>query len=51
MKKYKVYFSGFAYVEADSHDEAIEQWRNGEAVYEEFEDEGSDEVDEFVVGV
>lgn len=50
MAKYKVYFSGFAYVEADSQEEAEDIYAD-EAIYEEVEVTDTEEVDEFVVEV
>ena len=45
--KYKVIFSGFAYVEADNEDEAAENFNVDEA-YREEEIECIEEVDEFI---
>ena len=48
--KYKVSYSGWAYVEADSADEAEEKaMYENDAIYEEKECISVDEVDEFVV--
>lgn len=44
--KYKVNFSGFAYVEADSEDEAAENYDYDE-VYRKEKIENIEEVDEF----
>lgn len=49
MAKYKVYFSGFAYVEADSAEEAEEVYRDGLADYEEWQADRTEEIGEFVV--
>ena len=50
--KYKVSFSGFAYVEADSPEEAEEKaMYEDDAVYEEKECESTEEVDEFAVSL
>ena len=50
--KYKVSFSGFAYVEADSPEEAEEKaMYEYDAVYEEKKCESVGEVDEFVVSL
>lgn len=51
MKKYKVSFSGFAYVEADSPEEAEELFHEeGTAVvYSEYQADSVEEVDDFVV--
>ena len=47
--KYKVIFRKWAYVEADSEDEAIERAIDGNTVYEEEEPTEASEVDEFFV--
>lgn len=47
--KYKVIFNKWAYVEANSEDEAIERAVNGDTVYEEEEPTEASEVDEFFV--
>lgn len=51
MKKYKVSFSGFAYVEADSPEEAEELFHEEETavVYSEYQADSVEEVDDFVV--
>jgi len=49
--RYKVSFSGFAYVEADSKEEAEEKALDGETVYEETEIVQTEEVDEFTVRI
>lgn len=50
--KYKVSFSGFTYVEADSPEEAEEKaMYEDDAVYEEKKCESVEEVDEFVVSL
>ena len=48
MAKYKVYYSGYAYVEADSAEEAAESYEY-DSIYEEFNVDGVEEVDEFGV--
>ena len=48
--KYKVNFSGFAYVEADNEDEAAENYNDFE-VYREEEIESIEEVDEFAISM
>ena len=48
--RYKVNFSGFAYVEADSVEEAIENFNVDEA-YREEEIEYIEEVDEFAISM
>lgn len=50
MAKYKVYYSGFAYVEADSVEEAREIY-SYDSVYEECNVDGVEEVDEFFVNI
>lgn len=47
--KYKVAFDGFAYVEAETPEEAKELFRNDEVVYMETEISGVDLLDEFFV--
>lgn len=50
--KYKVSFSGFAYIEADSPEEAEEKaMYEDNAIYEEKECESIEEVDEFAVSL
>lgn len=49
--KYRVSFSGFAYVEADSAEEAEELYFDGGEIYEEYEVTEIEEVDEFAVEV
>ena len=49
MAKYKVYFSGFAYVEADSAEEAEDIYHDGDTDYEEHQVDEVEEVDEFAV--
>lgn len=47
--KYKVNFSGFAYVEAESEQEAKELFQNDEVEYMETEIDSTEEVDEFII--
>ena len=48
--KYRVSFSGWAYVEADSAEEAEEKVMNeDDSIYEEKECTSVDEIDEFTV--
>lgn len=47
--KYKVIFNKWAYVEADSEDEALDKAADGDTVYEEEEPNEVSEVDEFFV--
>ncbi len=49
MGKYKVEYSGFAYVDADSEDEANDKYEMGDTVYEESGIDSTEEVDEFTV--
>ena len=49
--KYKVSYSGFAYVEADSEDEAQMAYEDGDSIYEEEWIEEIEEVDEFIVSI
>lgn len=50
--KYKVSFSGFAYIEADSPEEAEEKaMYEDDAIYEEKKCESIEEVDEFSVSL
>lgn len=50
MAKYKIYFSGFAFIEADSEEEAEEIfWDDPSGDYQECEVDSVEEVDEFVV--
>lgn len=50
MPKYKVSYSGFAYVEADSSEEAKESYRDDECfAYEEKHIDSVEEVDDFII--
>ena len=49
MAKYKVCFSGFAYVEADDEQEAKEKLEDREEAYMEYAMDSVEEVDEFIV--
>ena len=49
MAKYKVCYSGFAFVEADSEEEAKELYHEGLTAYDEWQVDKVEEVDEFVV--
>ena len=51
MAKFKVCYSGFAYVEAESWDEAEEKYHNCEATYEEMSVNAIELVEEFDVEV
>lgn len=48
MARYKVCFSGFAYVEADSKEEAMDEYE-WSAIYEEKSVDSVEEVEEFEV--
>ena len=48
MAKFKVYYSGFSYVEADSPEEAASCYEY-DAIYEEWNVDGVEEVDDFEV--
>jgi len=48
--KFKVNYSGFYYIEAENEDEAIETSRDDtDVVYEEYENESVETVEEFEV--
>lgn len=49
MKKFKVTFAGFTYVEAESESEAIEKAQDGDTIYEEQKWEDALEVPAFIV--
>ena len=49
--KYKINISGFAYVEADSEEEAMTKYLNDEETYKEMNNPVIEEVDEFIVFV
>lgn len=49
MAKYKVYYSGFAYVEANNPEEAKDNCFDGFTVYEEEQIDNVEEVDDFFV--
>lgn len=51
MPKYKISFSGFAYIEAEDCEEAEEIFYNDGGVYSEYEIDEAEEVDEFRVGL
>lgn len=48
MAKYKIYYSGFCYVEADNPEEAEEDYEFSN-VYEEKQVDKIEEVDDFIV--
>lgn len=47
--KYKVEYAGFAYVEADSANEAVEKFNDGEEIFDEREITAAVEVEDFTV--
>lgn len=49
MAKYKVCFSGYAYVEASNEDFAILAYEEGDTVYEDVGVDSVEEVDDFIV--
>lgn len=49
MKKYKVNYSGFVYVEASSESEAKTKYEDGDSRYEESWIDSIEEVSEFMV--
>lgn len=51
MAKYKISFSGFAYVEADTEEEALELFDDDLDIFREQRIDSVTEVDEFVVEV
>lgn len=51
MKKYKVSYIGFAYVKAESEEEAVEKFDNDDCVLGELSIESVEEVNEFRVRV
>lgn len=51
MAKFKVCFSGFAYINADDADEAQEKFNDEDFAYLEHEITECKEVDEFIVTV
>lgn len=51
MGKYKVYYSGFAYVYADDPKDAEENFDRDCALFDEYQVDGVQEVDDFTVEV
>ena len=49
MAKWRIDYKGFAFIEADTAEEAKEMFENGESYYEEQEDDYPVEVNEFVI--
>lgn len=51
MAKYKIYYSGFAYVEADSEDEAEDKYSWDDTILDEKSIDSIVKVDEFVMEI
>ena len=51
MAKFKVAFKGFAFIEADSAEEAEEKFDDQDYVYCEYGIDSIEEVDEFAVSI
>lgn len=51
MKKYKVEYKGFIYVEAEDSEEAIEKAIDGDIVYDDINYYIACEVDDFVITI
>ena len=51
MKKYKVSYSGFAYVEAENMQEAKEKFEYDDSVYQEQAVDNVEEIDDFLVSM
>lgn len=51
MAKYKVKYEGFAYVEADSHEEAEELFEDDDYTYKERHVTSVEKVEEFLVEI
>lgn len=49
MAKWRIDYKGFAFIEADTLEEAKEMFENGESSYEEQEDDEPVEVDDFEI--
>ena len=49
MAKWRIDYKGFAFIEADTLEEAEEMFKNGESFYEELENEEPVEVDDFMI--
>ena len=50
MKKYRVNYSGFAYIYADDIGDAKTNFDRDDAVFDEYSVDSIQEVDEFIVG-
>lgn len=51
MAKWRIDYKGFAFIEADTLEEAEEMFKNGESSYEERESEEPVKVDDFIIEV
>lgn len=49
--RFKVNFTGFAYVEAESEDEAIDKFNSGDDVYKEYEADSVEEVSDYLIHI
>lgn len=49
MDRYKIYYSGFAFVEADSKEEAEELYHEGNTIFEEEQVDEVEKVDEIII--
>lgn len=51
MKKYRVEYSGFAYIEAENKQDAEENFDRDSAIFDEYSVDSVHEVDDFTVEV
>ena len=51
MAKWRINYEGFAFIEADTMEEAREMFENGETVYEETEQDEPIEIGEFEIEI
>ena len=51
MKKYRVEYSGFAYIEAESPSDAEENFDRDTAIFDEYKIDAVQEVDDFTLEV
>lgn len=49
--RFKVNFTGFAYVDADSEDEAIDKFNCGDEIYQEYEVDSAEEVSDYLINI
>lgn len=49
--RFRVNFTGCAYVEADSEDEAIDKFINGDAIYQEYEADSAEEASDYLIDI